>query len=60
MVEIKSLRQKGVSDEFFEMLMYYIADMFIIPNLLLLFYRMRLILSINFWSGGGGDLCLPS
>ena len=21
---------------------------------------MRLILSINFWAGGGGDLCFPS
>ena len=60
MVEIKSWRQKGVSDEFVAMLMYYIAAMFVIPCSLLFFNQMRLILSINFWAGGGGDLCFPS
>ena len=60
MVEIKSWRQKGVSGGFVEMLMYYIAAMFVIPYSLLLFYQMRLILSINFWAGGGGDLYFPS
>ena len=59
MVEIKSWRQKGVSDGFFAMLMYYIAAMFVIPHSLLLFYQMRLILSINFWAGGGGWFMFP-
>ena len=59
MVEIKSWRKKGVLDGFVTMLMYYIAAMFVITLSLLLFYQMRLILSINFWAGGWGDLCFP-
>ena len=60
MVEIKSWRQKGISDGFVAMLMYYIAAMFVVPPSLLLFYRMRLILSVIFWAEGGSDLCFPS
>ena len=60
MVEIKSRSQIGVLDGFVAMLMYHIAAMFVIPHSLLLFYQMRLILSINFWAGGGGDLFFRS
>ena len=59
MVEIKSWRQKGVLDGFVAMLIYYTADMFVIPHSLLLFYQMSLILNINFSSGGRGWFMFP-
>ena len=59
MVETKSWRQKGVSDGFVVMLMYYIAAMFVIPHSLLLFYQMRLIFKYQFLSGGRGWFMFP-